>query len=92
MGARFFENNNYIEEEITWIRTLISLSYLDAFRCTDHPSELQPIAVSEMLDVQMFQLRPTFTDINTIFVSIIYKSLVLKYLNETGILSNEKCF
>ena len=27
------------------------------FRCTDHTSELQPIAVSEMLDIQIFQLR-----------------------------------
>ena len=81
-------------EEITWIRTLIPLSY--KFRCTDHPTELQPTAISEMLHIQIFQLRhlQTFTQF---FISIIYKSFVLKFhqkseLNKTGIYSNEKCF
>ena len=45
------------------------------------PSELQPIAVSEMLDIQIFQLRhlQIFTQL---FIRIIYKSLVLKFLQK----------
>ena len=46
-----------------------------------HPLELQPIAVYEVLGKQIFKLQhlQTFTQV---FMSIIYKSLVLKFIKK----------
>ena len=69
-------SNDYIEQEITWIQTLVPLSY----KIWMQWQYLGIIANGSILNVRYANISAlTFAQF---FMSIIYKSLVLKFLQK----------